>query len=80
MTWVYRRVTYLTGPPENKERVRFEVGYVAVREGEEYGHGAYFHTVETYTVGEDPDAVGGGVRAARDQARQAVHYLNGGVV
>lgn len=59
--WVYRAVTYFEG---KAQKTRFEVGYVAVRDGEEYGNGAYFHPVEAHT-----DA---------DSARRAVHFLNGG--
>lgn len=46
------------------DRTRFEVGYLAAPEGEEYGKRVRFHAVETY----DERAI----------ARTACHFLNGG--
>lgn len=62
--WVYRRVDYFAGM---RAQTRYDVGYVATRDGEEYGTGAYFHAVESF-YGDQ----------AKDQARREVHYLNGG--
>lgn len=63
--WVYRKITY------DKARVRYEVGYIAAREGQEYGNGAFFHAVKSfYETKEFPNA--------EDLARREVHYLNGG--
>lgn len=71
--WVYRAITYFKG---RAQKTRWEVGYVAVREGEEYGNGVYFHPVEIYQdePGDQPGVT------AKDRARRAVHYLNGGQV
>jgi hypothetical protein len=62
--WVYRSVTFFPPGEKRVQKTRWEVGFYAVPEGQEYGNKMKFFAVETC---DDKDA-----------ARTAVHYLNGG--
>jgi hypothetical protein len=67
--WVYRKITYFVG---KAQRDRYEVGYYAVAEGEEYGNKVHFHVVETF------EAAAYAGDEGLNRARRAVHFLNGG--
>ena len=62
--WVYRQITAMKPGRLRGDYTRYEVGYYAVPEGEEYSNVSRFKAVEIY---ED-----------REDARESCHYLNGG--
>lgn len=65
MSWVYRSVTgYSSEKTARRESTRFDVGYLSTEHPTNLPVEERFNVVETY--------------ANKDDARQAVHYLNGG--
>ena len=65
MTWVYRSVTSMTRPDGGRgDLTAFHVGYLSTEHPTNLPVEERFNTVETYST--------------QDDARQAVHYLNGG--
>lgn len=65
--WVYQKVTYPKPFGKGGDQTRYDVGYYAVPEGEEYGNRMRFNAVRSF-YGD----------TGEQQARREVHYLNGG--